>query len=81
MASNYDDSIPIDVYSNGENIAEVDSREAHRPTMVRTGVYKSYNMAGGVGNPPKCQRKLTSIVWKHYEFLPPQRVIYFMKAK
>ena len=67
MESNYDD-VPIDVDSNGEEIAEVDSRQAQRPTATQTGSYKPH---AAVGKPPKRHRKLTSTVWEHYEFLPP----------
>jgi len=69
MTSNYEDSVPIDVDSNGEEIVEVDSRIAKRPVTTRTGVYKPTSTDGGVGKPLKCQRKLTSIVWDHYESL------------
>ena len=82
MASNYEDSVPIDVDSNGEDVAEVDSKEANRPTTIRIGAYKPQATAGGVGKPPKCQRKLTSSVWEHYEFLPPDKeVTCFVNAK
>ena len=71
MASNYEDSIPIDVDSNGEEVVEVDSRDPKKAATTQIGVYKPTSSAGGVGKPPKRQRKLTSTVWEHYEFLPP----------
>ena len=71
MASNYEDSIPIDVDSNGEEVAEVNSYEPKRAATTQIGMYKPSSSAGGVGKPPKCQRKLTSTVWEHYEFVPP----------
>ena len=38
--------------------------------------------AGGVDKPPKRQRKLTSTVWDHYEFLlPDEEVTCFVNAK
>ncbi|KAJ8430813.1 hypothetical protein Cgig2_006562 [Carnegiea gigantea] len=54
-------------------VAEVDSKEANRPTTIQIGVYKAQATADGIGKPPKCQRKLTSTVWEHYEFLPPDK--------
>ncbi|KAJ8433164.1 LOW QUALITY PROTEIN: hypothetical protein Cgig2_007128 [Carnegiea gigantea] len=71
MTLNYEDSVPIDVDSNGEDVAEVDSKEANRLTTIRIG--KPQATTDGVGKPPKCQRKLTSSVWEHYEFLPPDK--------
>jgi len=71
MASNFEDSIPIDVDSNGEEVVEVDSRDPKKAATAQIGVYKPTSSAGGVGKPPKRQRKLTSNVWEHYEFLPP----------
>lgn len=49
MASNYEDSVPIDVDSNGEDVAEVNSKEANRPTTIRMGAYKPQVIADGVG--------------------------------
>jgi len=60
MASNYEDSPPIDVDSNGEEVAEVYSRVAKRSATTRTGAYKLSSTVCGVGKPPKRQRKLTS---------------------
>ncbi|KAJ8420648.1 hypothetical protein Cgig2_027321 [Carnegiea gigantea] len=40
MASNYEDSVPIDIDSNGEDVAEVDSKEAHRSTTIQIRAYK-----------------------------------------
>ena len=71
MASNCEDLTPIDVDSNGGEVAEVDNRDLKRDVTTRTGVYKPRSFAGGIGKPPKRQRKLTSTVWEHYEFLPP----------
>ena len=71
MVSNYEDSIPTDVDANGEEVVEVESREPKTDATTRTGVYKPSSSAAGVGKPPKRQRKLTSPVWEHYEFLPP----------
>ena len=71
MASNCEDLTPIDVDSNGEEVVELDSRDPKRAATTRTSVYKPSSSASGVGKPPKRQRKLTSTVWKHYEFLPP----------
>ncbi|KAJ8442364.1 hypothetical protein Cgig2_018620 [Carnegiea gigantea] len=65
--------MPIDVNSNGEDVAEVNSREAKRPTTIQTGAYKPRATDAGVGKPPKHERKLTSTVWEHYEFLPPDK--------
>ena len=55
MASHYQDSLPIDVNSNGEDVAEVNSREAKRPTTIQTRVYKPHATDAGVGKPPKHQ--------------------------
>jgi len=71
LATNYGDSIPIDVDSNGDVVAEVERREAKRPTAIQMGAYKPSSTAISVGKPPKCQIKLPSAVWKHYGFLPP----------
>jgi len=71
MASKDCNSVHIDVDSNGEEVnvaeVEVDSRHARKTTTLRTDSYKP--LAGG--KPPKGQRKLTSSVWQHYEFLEP----------
>jgi len=56
--------------SNGEDVAEVNSREAKRPITIQIGEYKHRATNAGVGKPPKHQRKLTSTVWEHYKFLP-----------
>ena len=65
-----DNVMPIDVDSNKkEEVAEIDSRDSRRTTTVQTGAYKP--MADI--NPPKHQRKLTSTVWKHYQFLEPNQ--------
>ena len=73
MASNYEHSMPIDVDAYGEDVAEVDSKEANakakKPTLI--GQHKPSSTALSDGKPPKRQRKLTSGVWEHYEFLPP----------
>ncbi|KAJ8440912.1 hypothetical protein Cgig2_022768 [Carnegiea gigantea] len=50
MGSNYDD-VPIDVDSNGEEIAEVDSRQAQRPTTAQTGSYKPHAAIGSPARP------------------------------
>jgi len=71
MASHYEDSMTIDVNSNGEDVVEVNGREAKWPTTIQTGAYKPRANDAGVGKPPKRQRKLTSTVWEYYEFLPP----------
>jgi len=61
-----DVSVPIDLESNGEEeVAEIDSRQAKNATAIPTGLYKP--MADG--KPLKRQRKLTSTVWEHYDFL------------
>lgn len=66
MASVEDNVMPIDVDSNGEEeVAE--SRDARKTTTVQTGAHKPV----ADGKPPKCQRKLTSTVWEHYQFLEP----------
>jgi len=58
----------IDVDSNGEEeVAETDSWNAKKTTKVQACTYKT--MADG--KPPKHQKKLTSTVWEHYEFLEP----------
>ena len=62
MVLHYEDSMPIDVNSNGEDVAKVNSREAKRPTTIQTGAYKPRATGAAVGKPPKRQRKLTSIV-------------------
>ena len=49
-ASNYEDSTPIEVDSNGEEVVKVDSRVAKRPTTTRTGAYRPRSTTGGVGN-------------------------------
>jgi len=36
--------------------------------LLKTGSYKPHT---AISKPPKRQRKLTSTVWEHYEFLPP----------
>ena len=60
--------MPIDVDSNGEEeVAE--SRDARKTTTVQTGAYKPV----ADGKPPKRQRKLTSTVWEHYQFLEPDK--------
>ncbi|KAJ8428776.1 hypothetical protein Cgig2_014384 [Carnegiea gigantea] len=61
-----DDFMAIDMYSNGkEEVVEIDNRHARKTITIQTSAYKP--VAGG--KPPKRQRKLTSIVWEHYEFL------------
>jgi len=45
MASKYEDSTPIDVDSNGEEVAEVDNREPKRVVTTRTGAYKPSSSA------------------------------------
>ena len=37
MASHYEDLMPIDVNSNGQDVAKVNSREAKKPTTIQTG--------------------------------------------
>ncbi|KAJ8424487.1 hypothetical protein Cgig2_000526 [Carnegiea gigantea] len=70
MTSNYEDLVPIDVDSNGEDVAEVNSKEANRPTTIRTWAYKPQATAGGVGKPPKCQRNLTSSkYWSEFSII------------
>jgi len=64
-----DISVPIDVESNGEEVAEIDSRQAKKATTIHTGLYKLV----ADGKPFKRQRKLTSTVWEHYDFLEPDR--------
>ncbi|KAJ8445660.1 hypothetical protein Cgig2_007136 [Carnegiea gigantea] len=51
MTSNYDDLVPIDVDSNGEEIAEVDSRQARRPTTAQTNCYTYFGSSYLVVNP------------------------------
>ncbi|KAJ8424175.1 hypothetical protein Cgig2_015909 [Carnegiea gigantea] len=68
MGSNYDD-VPIDVDSNGEEIVEVDSRQAKRPTTAQTGSYKPH-AAGSKGsssslNPPFTTAQANSIAEAH----------------
>jgi len=65
--------MPIDVDSYGEDVNKVYSREAKakRPATIQIGQYKHTSIALGDGKRPKRQRKLTSGVWEHYEFLPP----------
>ena len=69
MASKDCNSVPIDVDSNGEEVnvaeVEVDSRHARKTATLRIGSYKPL----ADGKPPKCQRKLNSSMWEHYEFL------------
>ena len=60
MASNCEDLTPIDVDSNGGEVAEVDNRDPKRAATTRTGVYKPCSSAGGIVKPQKHQRKLTS---------------------
>ena len=60
--------MPIDVDSNGEEeVAETDSGATKKAANIPAGVYKPV----ADGKPPKRQRKLTSNVWEHYEFLKP----------
>ena len=49
MASNYEDSAPIDVDSNSEQVAEVDNRVAKRPATTQIGAYKPSSTVGSVG--------------------------------
>ena len=70
MTSNYNDFAPIDVDSNGEEVAEVNNGKTKRLTTVQTGAYKPI-VATGVGMALKHQKKLTSTIWDHHEFLPP----------
>lgn len=69
MASKDCNSALIDVDYNGEEVnvaeVEVDSRHATKTTTLTTGSYKQLTS----GKPPKRQRKLTSTVSEHYEFL------------
>ncbi|KAJ8422525.1 hypothetical protein Cgig2_002554 [Carnegiea gigantea] len=68
MATIDDDSIPIEVDSNGdEEVAEIDSMPIQKTATVQAGTYKPVVD----GKPLKRQRKLTSNVWEHYEFLQP----------
>ena len=67
MEDNY---VPIDVESNGEEEdAEIDSRQGKRATAIPTSLYKPV----ADGKLLKRQRKLTSRVWEHYEFLQPDQ--------
>ena len=60
--------MPIDVDSNGEEeVAHTDSRTTKKTANIPAGVYKPV----ADGKPPKHQRKLTSTIWEHYEFLKP----------
>ncbi|KAJ8443844.1 hypothetical protein Cgig2_010308 [Carnegiea gigantea] len=71
MATMEDDYVPIEVDSNrDEEVAEIDSMPVQKKTAtVQAGTYKSVVD----GKPFKCQRKLTSNVWEHYEFLQPSK--------
>ena len=62
-----DISVPIDVESNGEEVAGIDSRQAKKATAIPTSLYKPTTD----GKSLKRQRRLTSNVWKHYDFLEP----------
>ncbi|KAJ8428777.1 hypothetical protein Cgig2_014385 [Carnegiea gigantea] len=63
-----DNSKLIDVDSNGEEeVAKTDNKHARKTTTIQTGAYKKV----GDDKPPKHQRKLTSTIWEHYEFLEP----------
>jgi len=58
--------MPIVVDLNGkEEVAETDSRNAKKTINISARAYKP--MADG--KPPKCQRKITSTIWEHYECL------------
>jgi len=60
--------MPINVDSNGEEeVAETDSRTIKKTTNILASGYKLV----ADGKPPKRQRKLTSTIWEHYEFLKP----------
>ena len=63
-----DISVPIDVESNREEeVVEIDSRHFKKFPTIHTGLYKPV----ADSKPLKRQRKLTSTVWKHYDFLEP----------
>jgi len=64
-----DISVPIDVKSNGEEVAEIDSRQATKTSTIHTGLYKPV----ADGKPLKRRRKLTSTVWEYYDFLEPDQ--------
>ena len=65
MTSMWDNFMAIDVYSNREEVVETDNRLARKTITIQSSANKL--VAGG--KPPKCQRKLTSTVWEHYEFV------------
>jgi len=54
--------MPIDVDSNGADVAEANSREAKRPTAIQTRAHKPCATDAGVGKALKHQQKLTSTV-------------------
>ncbi|KAJ8428741.1 hypothetical protein Cgig2_022651 [Carnegiea gigantea] len=57
MTSNYKDLIPIDVDSNGADVAEAISREAKRPTTIQTRAYKPCATDAGVEGNLLCKCK------------------------
>ncbi|KAJ8428330.1 hypothetical protein Cgig2_002683 [Carnegiea gigantea] len=71
MATMEDDYVPIEMDSNGdEEVAEIDSMHVQKKTnTIQAGTYKPVVD----GKPLKCQRKLTSNFWEHYEFLRPSK--------